>query len=164
MLNGFISLNPERHWTSHLQFYENLVEGSGEKIAAHTKFYDEYRSVMDLPGTYFLDTVDKVFQRHCLPEGNFTWNGHKVDLKDIQDLPIFTIEGMKDEISPPGQTSIIHKLTPNLPETFKFKLLQEGVGHYGIFSGRTWQTSIFPQIQRFIDFAQKQTRQIYTRV
>jgi len=150
MLSGFMSLDPKRHLDSHLKFYENLIQGSGEKIMAHTKFYDEYRSVMDLPADFILQTIDRIFQRHLLPQNEFHWRGYKIDLGNIKQTAILTIEGELDNISPVGQTSSILKLTPSLPESKKQEYFQLGAGHYGIFSGRKWREGVAPTIESFL--------------
>ncbi len=150
MLSGFMSLDPKRHFDSHLKFYENLVQGSGEKIVSHTKFYDEFRSVMDLPAEFILQTIDRVFHRHLLPQNEFHWHGTRIDLSHIKQTAILTIEGELDNISPVGQTSSIHKLTPSLPDSKKQDYLQMGAGHYGIFSGRKWRKEVAPTIENFV--------------
>ncbi len=61
-----------------------------------------------------------------------------------------TVEGALDDISAPGQTEAAHRLCPAIPEERRVRHLQEGVGHYGIFNGRTWRQSIAPEIARFV--------------
>src|SRR5262249_43638636 len=62
-LTGFMSMNLDRHVTSHLDFFKHVVKGDGESAEAHRKFYDEYLSVMDIPAEFYLQTIDTVFQR-----------------------------------------------------------------------------------------------------
>ncbi len=150
MLSGFMSVDPKRHMESHLKFYESLMQGSGEAISIHTTFYDEYRSVMDLPAEFVMQTLDRVFQRHLLPLGEFEWHGRLTPPEDLRKTPILTIEGELDNISPPGQTFAIHDLTPHLAPQKKFHHLQKGAGHYGIFSGHKWREEIAPVVEGFI--------------
>jgi poly(3-hydroxybutyrate) depolymerase len=65
---GFVAMNPDRHMDSHVQYYHHLVEGDGDSADAHRRFYDEYNAVMDLPAEYYLETVERVFQKHLLPQ------------------------------------------------------------------------------------------------
>src|SRR5690606_11814019 len=44
---GFMAMNPERHFLSHWDFYQDLVKGDLEDAAAHRRFYDEYNAVLD---------------------------------------------------------------------------------------------------------------------
>src|SRR4029453_14708664 len=68
---GFMSMNPDRHVQSHIDFFHHLVVGDGESAAGHRRFYDEYLSVMDLSADFYLDTIRHVFQEHSLPTGTF---------------------------------------------------------------------------------------------
>ncbi len=68
-LNGFMSMNLDRHIEAHQQLFLNLVKGDGDSAQKHKEFYDEYLAVMDLAAEYYLQTVDTVFVRHALPQG-----------------------------------------------------------------------------------------------
>ena len=48
-LAGFMAMNLDRHVNAHWQMFLHLVQGDGESLAAKRAFYEEYRSVMDLP-------------------------------------------------------------------------------------------------------------------
>ena len=47
-LNGFISMNLDRHMDAHKALFANLVKGDGDLVDKHREFYDEYLAVMDL--------------------------------------------------------------------------------------------------------------------
>ncbi|MGH7187213.1 MAG: polyhydroxyalkanoate depolymerase, partial [Pseudomonadota bacterium] len=78
-LSGFMSMNPDRHVASHVEFFHHLVVGDGESAAGHRRFYDEYLSVMDLSADFYLDTIRHVFQEHSLPRGTFRHRGALVE-------------------------------------------------------------------------------------
>jgi len=147
---GFVAMNPDRHMQSHVQYYQHLVAGDGESADAHRRFYDEYNAVMDLPAEYYLETVDRVFQRHLLPRGELEVAGEKVRPELIKNTALFTIEGELDDISGNGQTEAAQGLTKGIPAKRKQHFLAEGVGHYGIFSGRKFREMIYPRIHDFI--------------
>jgi poly(3-hydroxybutyrate) depolymerase len=149
-LAGFMAMNLERHVDAHWQMFLHLVRGDGESLSTKRRFYDEYRSVMDLPASYFLQTVQKVFQEHLLPRGLFTHRGHLVDPAAIERTALLTIEGERDDISGLGQTKAAHKLMPHLPAEMHEHIEQEGVGHYGLFNGRRFRVDVAPAIKRFI--------------
>ncbi len=49
---GFVAMNPNRHMSSHWDFYTDLVKGDLEDAQSHRKFYDEYNAVLTcLPST-----------------------------------------------------------------------------------------------------------------
>jgi len=147
---GFVAMNPDRHMESHVQYYHHLVEGDGESAGAHRRFYDEYNAVMDLPAEYYLETVDRVFQRHLLAEGKLVVAGERVRPDAIKGTALFTIEGELDDISGNGQTEAAQGLTRGIPARDKQHFEAKGVGHYGIFSGRKYRELIYPRIQEFI--------------
>jgi len=149
-LTGFMTMNLDRHVGAHLRLYQNLVAGDGDGAAQHRKFYDEYRAVMDLPAEYYLDTIERVFQRHDLAVGAFTHRGEPVDLAAIVETALLTIEGEKDDISGVGQTKAAHGLCSSLPASRREHYEQEGVGHYGVFNGRRWREEIAPRVKAFI--------------
>jgi poly(3-hydroxybutyrate) depolymerase len=147
---GFVAMNPDRHFESHSEFYEHLVQGDGESAEAHRRFYDEYNAVMDLPAEYYLETVERVFHEHALAVGTLNVAGKPVQPEDIRKTALLTIEGELDDISGHGQTQAAHGLCTGIPAARKQHLLVEGVGHYGIFSGRKYREMIYPQIRDFI--------------
>jgi poly(3-hydroxybutyrate) depolymerase len=147
---GFVAMNPSRHMESHLQYYHHLVEGDGESADAHRRFYDEYNAVMDLPAEYYLETVERVFQKHALPNGQLLVAGERVRPEAIKASALFTIEGELDDISGNGQTEAAHGLTKGIPAKNKQHFEAKGVGHYGIFSGRKYREIIYPRIREFI--------------
>ncbi|GAB5389947.1 MAG: polyhydroxyalkanoate depolymerase [Alphaproteobacteria bacterium] len=149
-LTGFMSMNLDRHIGAHLSLFRHLIQGDGDSADRHRAFYDEYLSVMDLPAEFYLQTLEVVFMDHKLPKGTWVWNGQKVDPSAITKTALMTVEGEKDDISAPGQTYAAHGLLSNLDESKKAHILQEGVGHYGIFNGRRWREKIKPQIAEFI--------------
>ena len=147
---GFVAMNPDRHMDSHVQYYHHLVEGDGDSAEAHRRFYDEYNAVMDLPAEYYLETVERVFQKHLLPKGKLTVAGEAVRPQDIKTSALFTIEGELDDISGSGQTQAAHTLCKGIPASRKQHYEAPKVGHYGIFSGRKYRETIYPRIRDFI--------------
>ena len=152
---GFVAMNPDRHVTSHYDFYLNLVRGDLDDAEAHRMFYDEYNAVIDLPAEYYLDTIKTVFQEHALPLGQwdveFEGRTIRVAPQDITSVALFTIEGELDDISGSGQTQAAHDLCVNIPATHQKHLTAAQAGHYGIFSGRRWRELIYPQVREFVE-------------
>jgi poly(3-hydroxybutyrate) depolymerase len=149
-LAGFVSMNAERHFDSHKDYFYHLIEGDLDSAEAHRKFYDEYNAVMDLPAEYYLDTIRMVFQEHQLPLGKMISLGRPVKPKTITKTALFTIEGELDDISGSGQTQAAHDLCTGIPAADHRHLTAEGAGHYGIFSGRRFREFIYPQIRDFV--------------
>ena len=113
-LSGFMAMNMDRHLTAHYDMFKHLVRGDGDSAEKHREFYDEYLAVMDLTAEYYLQTVEKVFVDHELPNGTMMHRDKPIDLKAIRRCAIMAIEGEKDDISGVGQTLAALQLTPNL--------------------------------------------------
>jgi poly(3-hydroxybutyrate) depolymerase len=149
-LNGFVSMNLERHIEAHKQLFLNLVRGDGDSAHKHKEFYDEYLAVMDLAAEFYLQTVDTVFVRHALPKGEMTHRGRPVDLRRIKRVALLTVEGEHDDISGVGQTEAAQRLCANIPPDRRAHYLQLGVGHYGVFNGSRFRSEIAPRISDFV--------------
>jgi polyhydroxyalkanoate depolymerase len=149
-LAAFMSMNIERHLKAHQELYENLARGEEAKAAATKAFYDEYFAVLDLTAEFYLETVKLVFQEHALPLGALTYQNQKVEPAAIRRTMLFTVEGEKDDICAVGQTLAAHDLCTSLRPYRKRHHMQAGVGHYGVFSGRTWQNQIYPMVKYVI--------------
>lgn len=149
-LQGFMSLNPDRHVGEHLKLFHNMVRGDGDSAEKHREFYDEYLAVMDLPAEYYLQTLKTVFIEHHLPQGKMTSRGRPIDPSLIRHTALMTIEGEKDDITGIGQTEAAHKMCSSLPESMRVHHLAPKVGHYGVFNGRRWREEIYPHVRDFI--------------
>jgi polyhydroxyalkanoate depolymerase len=149
-LAAFMSMNLDRHVKAHRELYENLANGEDVKAAQTKAFYDEYFAVLDLTAEFYLETVKLVFQEHALPLGALTYENRKIEPSAIRRTMLFTVEGEKDDICAVGQTLAAHELCSGLRPYRKRHHMQAGVGHYGVFSGRTWQNQIYPMVKNVI--------------
>ncbi len=112
---GFVAMNPERHLTTHWDFYQNLLRGDDKDAEQHRRFYDEYNAVLDMAAEYYLETIRVVFQEFRLAESTWEVNGEMVRPQDIAKTALFTIEGELDDISGSGQTRAAHDLCTGHP-------------------------------------------------
>lgn len=149
-LSSFMAMNVDRHLDAHVNQFKNLVRGDGDSSDSHRRFYDEYLAVMDLTAEFYLQTVDRVFQRRLMARGEYRYRGRLLDPAAIRDIALFTIEGERDDITGLGQTEAAHDLVVNLPTSERQHYVQEGVGHYGVFNGSRWRNQIQPQVRDFI--------------
>src|SRR5258708_10914404 len=149
-LAAFMSMNIDRHLKAHRDLYDNLVKGEIEKAQITKKFYDEDVAVLDLSAEFYLETVRLVFQEHALPRGLIEYQGNKVDPRAIRRTMLFTVEGERDDICGVGQTVAAHDLCTALRPYMKRHHMQPGVGHYGVFSGKSWENQIFPIVKNVI--------------
>jgi poly(3-hydroxybutyrate) depolymerase len=149
-LSAFMSMNPRRHLGAHAQLYRALVAGDQQKAGRIQAFYDEYGAVMDVPAEFYLETLQRVFMEHDLPRGVFSWRGRPVDPSAIRDTALLTVEGAQDDMCSPGQTEAAHDLCTGIAPQRRRHHVQQGVGHYGVFAGSTWEREIYPVVRGFI--------------
>jgi poly(3-hydroxybutyrate) depolymerase len=149
-LAGFMSMNLGNHLMSHWQMFRHLVKGDEDSAESTKKFYEEYRSVCDMTAEFYLQTVNEVFKKHSLPQGEFMHRGVRVDTGAITDIGLLAVEGENDDISGIGQTEAALHITPELPDALKHYYLARDVGHYGIFHGSKWRNRIAPVVEDWI--------------
>jgi poly(3-hydroxybutyrate) depolymerase len=147
---GFVAMNPDRHLTSHYDYFLDLMRGDDGSAESHRQFYDEYNAVLDMPADYYLDTIKTVFQDFALVNGTWHVSGELVRPQDITETALLTIEGELDDISGAGQTQAAHGLCSGVSAGLHLHYDVEGAGHYGIFAGRRWREKVYPQVRDFI--------------
>ncbi len=152
-LASFMAMNADRHINAQLTQLRRLFTDDAEGAAAHSRFYDEYFAVADLPAEFYLETVGRVFQDHLLAKGEMTWHGSRVDPAAIRRTSLLVVEGERDDICGVGQTMAALDLCSNIPAVRKSYHLQTGAGHYGVFSGRAWSGQIYPKVRAMIQEA-----------
>jgi len=148
--SGFVAMNPDRHVSSHYDYFRDLIRGDDDSAEAHRQFYDEYNAVLDMPAEYYLDTIKTVFQDFALMNGTWRVGGKPVRPQDVSSSALLTIEGELDDISGAGQTQAAHDLCTGIPAARRQHFDVPGAGHYGIFSGRRWRELVYPQVKDFI--------------
>ena len=149
-LGAFVSMNMGRHMDQFRKLYQALAEDDQPAVRKIEDFYEEYFAVLDLPAEFYLETIDKVFQRALLAKGALTFRGEPVDCGAIRKTALLTVEGERDDICAVGQTAAAHLLCTSLRPHLKRHHLQPGVGHYGVFSGSKWENQVYPQVRNLI--------------
>ncbi|WP_313803054.1 polyhydroxyalkanoate depolymerase [Sphingobium sp.] len=149
-LSAFMSMNMDRHGAAHRELYQLLADGKQVEADRIKTFYEEYFAVLDMTAEFYLETVDKVFQRTLLAKGELTYRGRRVNPGAIHKTALLTVEGEKDDVCAVGQTAAAHALCTGLRPHLKRHHLQPGVGHYGVFSGSKWEKQVYPQVRNMI--------------
>ncbi|MBU6257698.1 MAG: polyhydroxyalkanoate depolymerase [Burkholderiales bacterium] len=147
---GFVAMNPDRHMSSHYDYFKDLIRGDDDSAESHRQFYDEYNAVLDMPAEYYLETIKVVFQDFALCNGNWFVRGELVRPQDIRSTALLTIEGELDDISGAGQTRAAHELCSGIAKERQFHYDAMGAGHYGIFAGKRWREKVYPEVRAFI--------------
>lgn len=150
-LQSFMSMNAERHSKAFSEQILRVARGEASDHDAHNRFYDEYLAVMDMTAEFYLSTVERIFKNREIARNDFTVAGKKVDFGAITQVAVKIVEGAEDDISAPGQCLAALDLLTGLPESKKYRHLEPGAGHYGIFAGKSWRLNIRPLVLNFID-------------
>jgi poly(3-hydroxybutyrate) depolymerase len=145
-----MSMNLERHIRAFARQFDSIIDEDEKGAAAHRAFYEEYFAVMDLDASFYLQTVNRIFQKHELARGVLVSRGRKVEPAAIRRTALLTVEGENDDICSIGQTLAAQELCKSIPMIRRNHHLQTGVGHYGVFSGRRWATEIYPRVRHMI--------------
>jgi polyhydroxyalkanoate depolymerase len=149
-LIAFMAMNMPRHTAAHRKLYNHLANGEEKEAEKIKTFYDEYFAVLDMTEEFYIETIDRVFQKAELAQGQFTYRGHKVDPSTIRKTALLTVEGGRDDICALGQTAAAHDLCSSLRPHLKRHHLQANVGHYGVFNGKRWEKEIYPVVRNMI--------------
>ena len=78
-LTAFMAMNMERHQAQHRKLYYHLARGETDEAQKIKDFYDEYFAVLDLTEEFYLETIERIFQKAELAEGTFMYRGRLVD-------------------------------------------------------------------------------------
>ena len=148
---SFLSMNLSNHQRAFSEQVIREINGEASEFDRHNVFYDEYLAVMDMTAEFYLSTVDRIFKKREIALNEFTIDGKLINLNNINNVPIFIIEGKNDDISAPGQCLAALHILKNVPKNLKFNYLHDNAGHYGIFSGRSWRNDIKPKYIEFIN-------------
>jgi poly(3-hydroxybutyrate) depolymerase len=149
-LSSFLAMNIDRHVDAHVHHFRNLVRGDGDSAEQHRVFYDEYLAVMDLTAEFYLQTIERVFQKRLLANGAYHYRNRLIETRAIDDIGLMTVEGEKDDITGLGQTEAAHDMVPDLPAERRRHHVAMGVGHYGVFNGSRWRKLTEPKVREFI--------------
>jgi len=145
-----MGMSPDRHAKAFAGMWDDVARGDLAKAARTRDFYEEYFAVLDLTAEFYLETIDRVFQRYQLAKGELEIHGRRVDPAAIRDVSLLTVEGERDNICGIGQTSAAHALCTSLKPKQRREHLAPGVGHYGVFSGSRWERETYPLLRTMI--------------
>jgi poly(3-hydroxyalkanoate) synthetase len=128
-----------------LQTQEPIGSAAFGKL--ETIFRRWYAFTLDLPGTFFLETVEKLYKRNELARGEFVALGQKVDLARIT-IPLFMLAARDDELTAPPQLfAAEHLVSTPLRDLRKVTVRCR---HVGLFMGKRTLAEAWPGIVRWL--------------
>jgi poly(3-hydroxyalkanoate) synthetase len=98
---------------------------------------------LDLPGAYYLETVQKLYKRNELARGEFVALGKRIDLRSVH-APLYLVAAENDEITAAEQILACARLVGTPPAAIR-KATVPG-GHLDLFLGRRTLGSLWPDV------------------
>lgn len=123
------------------------THGSAAFTRLEAAFRDWYAWTVDLPGPYFLETVEKLYRRNEIAAGTFEALGKPIDLKKIE-APLFLLAARHDELVTPPQLFAIERLVGTPPHDIR--KLTADCRHLGLFMGKRVLREAWPDIVNWL--------------
>ena len=102
---------------------------------------------MDLPGTYYLQVVERLFKDNRLANGRFVALGRKTDLSNVR-CPLFLLAARDDDVVAREQIFAIEHLVDNQHCTVDKTVAP--CGHLGLFMGKQILADVWPSVARWL--------------
>jgi poly(3-hydroxyalkanoate) synthetase len=121
--------------------------GSPEFTRLEAIFKNWNSWTIDVPGTYYLEVIDKLYKRNELASGSFIALGQKIDLSRLR-LPMYLLAGSADEVVAPEQLLAVERLVGTPPECVRHEVAP--CNHLSLFMGRRTLEEYWPRIVRWM--------------
>jgi poly(3-hydroxyalkanoate) synthetase len=111
------------------------------------RYREWYARTLDLPGTYYLQVVRRLFKENQIAEGRFAALGRPIDLGEVQ-APMFLLAARDDEVVSPDQLFAAARLvgTP----AADLEMATEPCGHVSLFLGAQTLRGSWRRIARWL--------------
>jgi poly(3-hydroxyalkanoate) synthetase len=121
--------------------------GSPALARVEAAFRDWYVWTVDLPGTFFLEVVERLYKHNEIATGKFQALGKPVDFTTVE-VPIFLLAGRDDELVSPPQLFAAKRLV-GTPRRHIQKLTAD-CRHLGLFMGKKVLREMWPDIVHWL--------------
>ncbi|MGA2568352.1 MAG: alpha/beta fold hydrolase [Pseudolabrys sp.] len=121
--------------------------GSPAFAALEAAFRDWHAWTVDLPGTYYLEVIEKLYKRNEIATSQFIALGEQIDLANVR-VPVFLLAARDDELVAPTQLFATERLVGTPARAIRKALAP--CGHGGLFMGRTVLGEYWPKIARWM--------------
>src|SRR5258707_11449688 len=128
-----------------LQTLQPIGSAEFERLEAIFRKWNSW--TIDIPGTYYLEVVEKLYKRNELASGSFVALGQKLDLSRLR-LPMYLLAGSADEVVAPEQLLAVERLVGTHPEDLRHEVVQ--CNHLGLFMGKRTLEEYSPRIVRWM--------------
>ena len=102
---------------------------------------------IDVPGTYYLEVIEKLYKRNELASGSFVALGQKIDLSRLR-LPMYLLAGSGDDVVAPEQLLAVERLAGTQSEDLRHEVAP--CNHLSLSMGRRTLEEYWPKIVRWM--------------
>jgi poly(3-hydroxyalkanoate) synthetase len=140
---GFGVPTPEDVRTA-LQVKPASDDVEGRRVA---RFREWYRTVVDLPGAYYMQILDALYRGNTLARGSFVALGRPVDLADIRQ-PLYVALATDDRMVHPAQARGVIDLVGTRRRDLTLDEVEGG--HLALFIGRRNMTGLWQRLSAWL--------------
>ncbi|MCB9944902.1 MAG: hypothetical protein H6851_14940 [Geminicoccaceae bacterium] len=147
-LMAYAAANPAGYFQTQAGLWGELMSGVS---GPYERMHDDMHRLIDVPGELFCDMISRVLRRSELACGTMRVDGVTIDLRQLADVPLLTVEARMDELVGKGQTHALHELaaTAERHDPARVRLDIDG-GHEALFVGPDFVRDVVPTLQAFI--------------
>ena len=102
---------------------------------------------IDIPGTYYLEVIEKLYKRNELATGNFVALGQRIELSRLR-LPVYLLAGSADEVVACEQLLALERLVGTPPEHLRHEIAPSN--HLGLFMGKRTLEEYWPRVVHWL--------------
>jgi polyhydroxyalkanoate depolymerase len=146
MLAGWKNMHPvDQYVKKYVDLYDHLTDLN---YIDRTEIFEAwYENSLDLPGTYYLQSIEQLFKENRFASGGFVGLGRRLDPKDVT-CPLYLLAGESDDITTKEQVFAARDIFGTPKSGIEEKLVPGG--HIGLFMGRKTLAEAWPVIARWI--------------
>ena len=122
--------------------------GSPEFARLEAIFRNWNAWTIDMPGTYYLEVIEKLYKRNELATGGFVALGQRIDLSRLR-LPIYLLAGNADDVVTAEQLFAVARLVRTQPEYLRQEIAPSS--HLGLFMGKRTLEECWPRIAAWLN-------------
>lgn len=104
-------------------------------------------STVDLPGTYYLEVIDKLYRHNALAKGRFVALGQTIDLSRLT-MPLYLLAATDDEVVSPAQLMALEHLVGTPAD--QIVTAHAPCRHLSLFMGEDTLKRFWPTIARWL--------------
>jgi poly(3-hydroxybutyrate) depolymerase len=121
--------------------------GSPAFAEIEATFRDWYAWTVDLPGTYYLEVIEKLYKRNEIVSGQFVALGEPIDLAKVR-TPVYLLAARDDELVAPAQLFAVEQAVGTPAHAIRKALAP--CNHGGLFMGKTILAEYWPRIAHWM--------------